>query len=148
MSPEAPKSNPADQPPPHAIDNLDLRAVFRALDAGANPNATESRMTSRRGSTWARNVRALNKSANAHDWHQTVATMSVDDWEKEVMNLGMAGEVLLERAPAAVKRACELNDKFCVEDNAPAAVMLARGMVLLAAILRTEPVRDRTDVQS
>jgi len=96
-------------------------------------------MTSRKGSTWARNVRALNSSANAHDWHHTVATMSVDDWDALVVKLQMSGEVLLERAPAAVKRACELNDQYCEEDNAPAAVILARGMVLLAAILRNEP---------
>jgi hypothetical protein len=105
-------------------------------------------MTSRKGSTWARNVRALNSAANAHDWHQIVATMSVDDWDALVVELQMSGEVLLARAPAAVERACELNNKFCEEDNAPAAVMLARGMVLLAAILKTEPANKAGEGQS
>ena len=105
-------------------------------------------MTSRKGSTWARNVRALNKSANAHDWHQIVVAMSLDDWGALFVKLQMAEEVLLKRAPAAFKRARALNDKFCAEDNAPAAVMLAHGMILLAAMLRTQAGGDRAEVQS
>jgi hypothetical protein len=102
-----------------------------------------------KGKTWAANVRRLNKKGWNEPLVREVEGMSNDQWEAEVIRLGQALEVLREKAPNAFQKAEQLNDKFCEEGgDAPGAVFLARGVVLLAALLKDRGQADEPEARS
>jgi hypothetical protein len=92
-------------------------------------------MNNNKGKTWAANVRRLNKHVCDPSMNIKAQSMSLDEWETWAIRLARAQQVLRLKAPRAYEKSVEMMVRYCAEDNAGAAVVLAQGVVVLAAML-------------
>jgi hypothetical protein len=88
-----------------------------------------------KGKTWAANVRRLNKHVNDPTMDNKARSMSLAEWETWAIRLGRAQQVLRLKAPSAYEKSVEMMVRYCAEDNAGAALVLAHGVVVLSAML-------------
>ncbi len=93
-----------------------------------------------KGVTWARKVHQLNKSLPSDTWDLRARTMTNDEWDEVCVALAKVEGVLREKAPVAFEKARVLIEKYASgeEHNVGAALLVARGTVVLGELLRCQ----------